>query len=156
MPRGQYGATIFDGNTNYLTLKISRQLQFITNSGRQHIAGTHFTQIISTTHRVYTFILTAIRYGMLQPVVPFIPHDTMYCRNRAGVHTGMTCCCNGWCIRHKCIFATKPGIQKPFKSSITLKERVKTVQIIPPHLVDYDTNHEPGTIYSGMDGCYGW
>src|SRR5688572_7124943 len=143
----QYTTAVFDSNAYDLTSEVGSQPQFIAHRGYQHIARTHSAcHTGGGTHSRYRRIFCTVYTFLPLRIEPAIAYNTIDSRYAAGINAGMSAGCYRRYIRDQGVLAGKSLVQKTFETAIGCVSVVIPVQVIPAHLVNYNTNHQFGTI----------
>ena len=71
-----------------------------------------------------------------------VAHNTMQGRNGASIDTGMSGCCDARYIIDHAVLTAEALVDEPTQSAVSGRLVVIIIEVVPTHLVDYDTDNE--------------
>ena len=148
MTGGQNRAAIFQGNTYYFGPAIGGEFELIADGSCQHIPGRHMTRRTRCTHCFNSRIFGAVHDSTPVTVVKFVAHNAVQGRGRTRVNSRVTGAGVGGRVMVMVVAGVESLVHQPPKAALCIFV-VIAVQIVIPHLVDYDANDQFGAVWKG-------
>ena len=140
MTSRQNSTSILEGYPHDTASEISCDAQFVCNSRCTQIAWRHLSVLaILSSYCLHALILGAV-HG-LTIIVKVIAGNTMQARHATRINSRVTNGCNRRQVVNASIVAVEALIKQTTETRLT-KSAIKTIQILPAHLVHNHTHHE--------------